>query len=79
MEQSDIDDKSNICYFTGSADTCAFNNPASYDNQLFKTKKDQRQMGDVHLYICAVFDLRIFYDYASIALRGIFRRNTTAE
>lgn len=72
MEQSDTDDKSDIYYFTGSAYTCAFDNPASYGNKLYKAKKDQRQMGNVYLWLCAVFDLRLFYDDASVALRGIF-------
>ena len=68
MKQSDTDDKSNIYYFAGSTDTCAFNNPASYDNKLYKTKKDQRQMGDVCLWLCAVSDLCLFYDDASVAV-----------
>ena len=29
-------------------------------------------MGDVYLHIRAVFDLRLFYDDASVALGGIF-------
>ena len=49
IERSDTDDKSYIYYFAGGANTCAFDNPASYDNKLFKTKKDQCQMGNVHL------------------------------
>jgi hypothetical protein len=49
VEQSDTDDKSYIYYFTGSAHTCAFDDPASYDNKLFEAKKDKRQMGNVHL------------------------------
>ena len=68
MKQSDTDDKSNIYYFAGSTYTCAFDNPASYYNKLFKTKKDQRQMGDVCLWLCAVSDLCLFYDDASVAI-----------
>ena len=67
MGKSDTDDKSDIYYFTDSADTCAFDHPASYDHKLFKTEKDQRQMGDVYLRLCTVSDLRLFYDDASIA------------
>ena len=49
MEQSDTDDKSYIYYFTGSTYISTFDNSASYDNNLFKEKKDQRQMGNVYL------------------------------
>ena len=79
MEPSDTDDKSYIYYFTGSANTCAFNYPASYGNKLFKTKKDQRQAGNVCIYLRTVFDLCIFYDHASVAVQRIFRRDTAAE
>jgi hypothetical protein len=72
VEQSDTDDKSYIRYVAGSADSCAFDDPASYDNKLYKAKKDQRQMGNVYLQFCAVSYLRLLYDNASIAVRGVF-------
>ena len=77
--KSDIDDKSYIYYFTDSTAVGAFHHSAAYDHTVFKTKKDQRQAGNVCIYLRTVSDLRIFYDHASVAVRRIFRRDTSAE
>ena len=71
-EQGDTDDKGYIYYPAGSAVACAFDDPAAHGNRILKAKKNKRQMGDLYLQPCAVSYLRLFYDYAPIALRGVF-------